>query len=294
MVEINSFQVNSALTPFLDADILSPRMRMALNYTARNYKRCRGVLFGMVTQPAKVELREIKGCTGIQVGPFSKAECREYIEKSANEFDLSLDVINQIVELSDGNPRIANLIGRSVVHGTSLDEVARDHNRLYGITDSLILPETEILTIARPQIRLMENQIISNLKKEPTSIHQLKPREFEELLADLLNDMGYEITLTPSTGDGGKDIIAEMETELGKTMCLVEAKKYRSDRKVGVELVRTLYGTVCHHNATSGMLVTTSSFTTGAQSFQHDHQYQLALKDFADVARWISNHGKNM
>ena len=104
--------------------------------------------------------------------------------------------------------------------------------------------------------------------------------------------MGYKVTLTPATADGGKDIIAEMNTDLGNILCLVEAKKYRADRKIGVELVRTLYGTVCHHNASSGMLVTSSSFTAGAQEFQLEHKYQIALRDFTDVARWVVKHGQ--
>jgi len=81
-----------------------------------------------------------------------------------------------------------------------------------------------------------------------------------------------------------------MHTDIGHVLCLVEAKKYKQTRKVGVELVRTLYGTVFDQSASSGMLVTTSSFTAGAKDFQNRHKYRLTLKDYSNVQQWISNH----
>jgi len=62
---------------------------------------------------------------------------------------------------------------------------------------------------------------------------------------------------------------------------------------VGVELVRTLYGTLFHEQANSAMLVTTSHFTPDAKEFQKQHAYQLSLKDFQDVAEWISRFKKH-
>ena len=161
---------------------------------------------------------------------------------------------------------------------------------MYSVSDNILIPTQEIISTVRPQIVVVENQLIEKLKKKPESVYSLNSREFEEVIADLLDGMGYNVTLTPQSADGGKDIIAEMSTELGKILCLVEAKKYRADRKIGVELVRTLYGTVCHHNASSGMLVTSSSFTSGAEKFQNEHEYQIALRDFTDVAKWVMNH----
>jgi restriction endonuclease Mrr len=96
-----------------------------------------------------------------------------------------------------------------------------------------------------------------------------------------------EVELTPQTRDGGADIFAYMDTGLGKLLCLVEAKQHRETRPVGVSLVRGLYGTVVHQQASKGMLVTTSRFTKDAQTFQQKHEYILSLKDYSDVLSWI-------
>jgi restriction system protein len=150
-----------------------------------------------------------------------------------------------------------------------------------------------LITIAKPVIVSANAAMVEALKKHPKDVFRLSPRKFEELIAELLDDMGYEVTLAKATRDGGKDILASMKTECGDFLCLVEAKRNRADRKIGVSLVRALYGTLCDFKATSGMLVTTSSFSPDAQAFQQNHQYQLSLRDYTDLAGWIQRYGTN-
>ena len=82
-----------------------------------------------------------------------------------------------------------------------------------------------------------------------------------------------------------------MSTPHGQVLCLVEAKRYRQDRPVGVELVRQLYGTLIDADASSAMLVATSSFTSGAKAFQQKHQYKIALRDYSNIVQWIQGYG---
>ena len=51
-------------------------------------------------------------------------------------------------------------------------------------------------------------EMIKMLAMHPKDLHQLKPRKFEELIAELLRDMGYDVCLTPETHDHGRDIFA--------------------------------------------------------------------------------------
>jgi len=101
---------------------------------------------------------------------------------------------------------------------------------------------------------------MERLRSEPQSVFELPPRKFEELVAELLSGLGSEVELTPPARDGGKDILACMSTPHGRLLCLVEAKRYRQDRIVGVVMVPQLYGTLIDADASSAMLVTTSSF----------------------------------
>jgi restriction system protein len=156
----------------------------------------------------------------------------------------------------------------------------------------LALPanEKQIVEIVAPKIVFANDAIIERLKRTPEDLHRVSPRKFEELVAQLINDMGWEVELTPQSNDGGKDIMAVLQTDLGKFLCLVEAKHYNPNRPVQVGLVRQLYGTFVDHGANSGMLVTSSTFTKGAREFQSKHEYQLSLKEYSDVVNWIKSY----
>lgn len=165
--------------------------------------------------------------------------------------------------------------------------VSEPQERLYGLREQVIIPAKHIIKTVAPTIVTANDVLIEKLKRQPTDLFKVTARQFEEVIADLLKDMGMDVELTPQTRDGGADIFAYMDTDLGKLLCLVEAKQYRETRPVGVSLVRGLYGTVVHQQASKGMLVTTSRFTKDAQTFQQKHEYILSLKDYSDVLSWI-------
>lgn len=163
--------------------------------------------------------------------------------------------------------------------------IAPLEGKLYGLKEQAT--QKKIIQLVAPQILTTNDQLILRLKRKPDDLFKITPRQFEEVIADLLTDMGMEVELTPQTRDGGKDILAYMKTEIGKFLCLVEAKQHNKTRPVGVSLVRSLFGTLVDHQATSAMLVTTSRFAPPAKQFQQRHEYQLSLKDYSDVVEWI-------
>lgn len=163
--------------------------------------------------------------------------------------------------------------------------------RLSGITNELTPPA--LTTIIVPQIINLNHLLIEKLKREPESIYKVDDRVFEELIADLLADQGCTVELTQKSRDGGKDIIATKETEIGKIVTLVETKRYDKANPVGVKLVRELYGVLHFNEATHAMLVTTSRFTAPAKSLEETSKYKLSLKDYEDVKKWINAYGRN-
>lgn len=136
--------------------------------------------------------------------------------------------------------------------------------------------------------------LADKLLKEPSSIFELPPRRFEELIAELVRQFGWQVELTPATRDGGRDIVAIVPSELGNLLCVIEAKRYRQDRKVGVELVRQLWGTISHDDASMGVLVTSSTFSSEAKEFQRQHRFRLHLKDNGDVFGWLRTYNNTI
>ena len=89
----------------------------------------------------------------------------------------------------------------------------------------------------------------------------LSGAEFEQELAALFERRGYRVESTPTTGDGGIDIIAR---KAGKTT-IVQCKRYKSP--VGVSVARDLYGTLVSSSADRAILACTGGFTKGVKDF---------------------------
>jgi hypothetical protein len=129
-------------------------------------------------------------------------------------------------------------------------------------------------------------RIIRAVKMKPEDLLQLNSRQFEELVAEIWRSLGYETELTAQTKDGGRDIVAVKKLE-ANVRFLIECKRYDPSRRVGVELVRALYGVRAHEKATKGILATTSTFTRGAKAFFDDHIWELEPRDFDGVVQWV-------
>lgn len=138
-------------------------------------------------------------------------------------------------------------------------------------------------------ISSVNDDLLRKLEKDPNLFYYLSSRKFEEVIAEFLNRMGYEITLTPATRDGGKDIYAAKKDNLGTFLYIVECKKYGPDNHVGVGLIRELYGVVQAERATAGILATTSFFSKPAQDFQESIKYHVSLRDYIDIQKWLRN-----
>ena len=164
-----------------------------------------------------------------------------------------------------------------------------------GIYDELYV-ETRGLVIPQARVELLEvnDELIRYLAQHPEKLREIDPRKFEELVADIFRDKGFEVTLTPRTRDGGRDIQAVHKSSLGSILYLVECKRYNSAHKVGVELVRALYGVKLRERATAGVLVTTSSFTKDALDFASPLKYELSLQDFKSLQSWLKEYGRSL
>jgi restriction system protein len=141
---------------------------------------------------------------------------------------------------------------------------------------------------AEIEVRAASERLFELVHESPDLIRALTPREFEEVVAEYFHRQGYEVELTASSRDGGKDVYAAKTDALGSFLYIVECKAFSPTNPVGVRFVRHLYGVVQHERATAGVLATTSHFTHGAKAFQQDVQFQLSLRDFGDVKQWLA------
>ncbi len=155
------------------------------------------------------------------------------------------------------------------------------------ITSRELIDDIERSRLVRIDIQEINEEVIRYLARHPHAMRNLDPRKFEELVAELLRDKGYHATLTPRTRDGGFDIIAIKKENIGSALTIVECKRFAESNKVGVGIVRGLYGVVEEKRATQGLIATTSYFTKDAIAFRERLQYRLSLADFDSLTKFL-------
>jgi hypothetical protein len=202
------------------------------------------------------------------------------------------EAIQSILASTGGHPLAIHLTARLLETHDPYSIARMLQGSLYELQNQVLVPQRELINRVEPTIIRANEQILERLRARPQDIHRIGHRKFEELIAELLEDMDFDVELTQATRDGGRDVLAYWNSPVGRLLILVEAKKYRPDRTIGVQLVRTLYGTLMDEQANSAMIVTTSDFSPDARSFEAKHKWQLGLKNYTDLVGWIENYKK--
>lgn len=96
-------------------------------------------------------------------------------------------------------------------------------------------------------------------------------REFEMLVGESFRLQGYAVEENHTSGpDGGVDLVLRKSGE----HYLVQCKQWRA-LKVGVPVVRELYGAMAATGAVGGFVVTSGQFTSEAQEFSNGRNLRL-------------------
>jgi hypothetical protein len=137
----------------------------------------------------------------------------------------------------------------------------------------------------REIVFVMGEKLVAYFRRHPNRIKELSPRQFEELICEIVGGFGWKAKLTRQTADGGYDIVALDHHGLTNKY-LIECKRY-TKRPVGIVPVRALLGVTTHEKATKGILVTTSRFTKGARELFDEHEWRLEGRDFQGLLEWL-------
>ncbi|MHC4394219.1 MAG: pentapeptide repeat-containing protein [Planctomycetota bacterium] len=143
-------------------------------------------------------------------------------------------------------------------------------------------------------VGVIASELIKDLQKHPEAMYQLRPRQFEEIIAEILASYGWDVQLTPPVKDGGYDIFAiskDIKAKL-KSSWIIECKKYAPQNRVGVDIVRALYGVKSNLKVAHALLATTSYFTKGAKDLKAS-RYDIELKDYKAILEWINEYRPN-
>ena len=102
--------------------------------------------------------------------------------------------------------------------------------------------------------------IVRMLEHDPSILNQLRPDQWEELVAGAYKRAGFDsVELTRRSGDHGRDVIAT-KRGLGSVRVIDQVKAYKPGHLVTADDVRALLGVLHLDGASKGFLTTTSDF----------------------------------
>jgi len=135
-------------------------------------------------------------------------------------------------------------------------------------------------------------EIAQRLGEDWALAFQLEPRQWEEMFAGALTKEGYEVTLTPRSGDHGRDLIAVKQGH-GYIRILGSMKAYAPTHLVGRDHVDEMIGVLARDaKATKGIIATTSKFAPRimeAPGMSNFVPSRLELRDGPALQQWLAN-----
>lgn len=121
--------------------------------------------------------------------------------------------------------------------------------------------------------RLGRSRLVADVVRSDAAdvLHAMSWQQFERLVGEGFRLQGYTVT---ETGGGGADGGVDLVLSKGGEKFLVQCKQWKAF-KVGVDVVRELYGAMAAKGSAGGFVVTSGRFTEQASSFASGRNISL-------------------
>ncbi|HYG65435.1 MAG TPA: restriction endonuclease, partial [Thermoanaerobaculia bacterium] len=142
---------------------------------------------------------------------------------------------------------------------------------------------------SRIEIVNITPRLLDLLRESPEHLSQLSPGQFEELVAERLDRMGFDVALTgaASRPDGGIDLVATpKERNVASFLLAAQIKHHSAGRPTTRESIDRLLAWK-DSVFRLGLVVTNTRFTEHARWVAMQNLDFLRLRDFDDLRRWL-------
>lgn len=150
-------------------------------------------------------------------------------------------------------------------------EIANLHNEVDPTKDSSA-------ALIRAGVRVMSRFLASEIARNPDALFELEWRDLERTVAEVFEGLGFTVVLTPSSKDGGKDLILEYDYDGRRRVYIVEVKHWRQGKRVGGDVVRKFVNVIVRERRDGGLLLSTSGYSRSA--FEHRTRLDRQLLRF--------------
>ena len=157
--------------------------------------------------------------------------------------------------------RLVNLMERGLVtrDGVKYDITPIGKNYLLRFKDVIKFPSTSEETELTNKIEEFKNNQKAILKER---LHSLPPYQFEYLVKELLDSMGYQdVVVTSQSNDKGVDVYGTIQNGITKVKEVIQVKRTKSN--IHRTVLDQLRGSLHRFDAFQGTIITLSDFAKG-------------------------------
>lgn len=282
---------NNSLIIVDDADELdSKKLEEIIRYNESSFILVVGRTVDYRFSKEKYVCLSVKGLSQSEIASFRLNKLKNHI------VDFDYEEMKRILLLTQGNPliienmlRLIDSLGIDVVDKLLYQQISVGQSDIVVPNKNIISPS--LISIKKDVLQINDD-LMHYIAQEPMSMHELSPREFEKIIAELFKKLGYEVELTKQTRDSGVDIYIAKKTDLGKFLFLVECKHYAPNRPVGIEVIRNMYGVLGMNKRkpTGGIIATTSHFAKGVKEeiVELNLEHRISLHDFEYISELLA------
>lgn len=176
-----------------------------------------------------------------------------------SDYEYHLAQVEGITGASEARSKLKRKILTSI-HKTYPDVI---YQELWNWIDET-LPESEEETKLSKVVAAITNlskQLARLIASDPKGLEDLEWRDMERMLAEVFQGLGFDVTLTPSSKDGGKDLILECFVQGDKHSYVIEVKHWRSGQRVGKRYISDFINVVAHENRDGGLYLATYGYS---------------------------------
>lgn len=134
----------------------------------------------------------------------------------------------------------------------------------------------------------IDQRFIDYLYRNFSDIDKIHWRKLEQLTAEYFHKSSWDIKLGAGRNDDGVDIRVSKKSAISEHPEVILIQCKRQKKKVEKIVVKALWADVLDKNATSGLIVTTSKLSPGAQKVCSARSYRIDCADRMTLKNWLN------
>lgn len=170
--------------------------------------------------------------------------------------------LNRVVLVSNGEFSAATraVVDRALPVRIELLDIKGLRSWISRLRDEKVDVEAEV----RIMMRDLSSQLARLIASKPAALLHLEWRDVERVVAEIFDGLGFGVTLTPSSKDGGKDVILTCIVKGKRAEYYVEIKHWRSSTRVGSAAIAKLLKVIVREKKDGGLFLSTCGYTVNA------------------------------